>query len=403
MIKKVAQLLAPDSAGGTAIAPKPAAPAPPPTPAPKPAPAPSADDPFSAVDARTVPKPKPAPEPKEPAKPAANGDKEPKPEAGKDAATFKGPKELRENFERVSKERDTLKGESEALRRRLAETEEGSKKHEALAKQLAAVEKEREELKRTIGTLKFEASEDYKQKYEKPFKRQQDYAKELVSSLTVPVVDADGTQIGTQPAKWQDFADLYPLSIPEARRVAKAKFGEDAQLVVDQLIRLHQIDREAKDALGEEKEKYEARQKEEIANQSRREEAMNAAWRKVNEDIQERHPEWAADPKDPDEAQLLADSYALADSCFGDRKEMTDQQRVILDANIRHRAATQPMFVRRLNHANERIAELEAALKEKDGSGPGAVQRPTSGIDAAAKEDDIFADLRKNVPFTPGG
>lgn len=412
MIRKVAQLLlAPDAAsgGGTAIAPNPT---PTPTPAPKPsspppgpAPAPNGDDPFSKLDARTAAKPKAEPD-KEPAK-APDKTVDAKSKADR---TFTEPKQLRAAFDATAKERDTLKTELDGLRSKLSQAEEGTKKAADLAARIAAVEKERDELKGELSQAKFKPSDNFTTNFDKPFNQAAEYAKRVVNTLSVATFDANGDATGERPAKYEtDFAELYALPLSKAAKAARAMFGEDAQIVIDQLTSLQRLDYLRKQAFSDEQTAFETsskqRQEAELGNQTKQQEATEAMWRTVNQDVSDRHPDWAPDPKDKEQNDILHEAFDVVDTYFSTAaKDMPMQSRIVLAANIRHRAATQPLFVHRLNQANSQIAELKQTIEELKGSGPGRTARPTSGGDGgSASADSWEADLRKNVPETPGG
>lgn len=400
-------LYAPDAAPAASA---PTAPAAPKSPAPSPSapsasasPAPTptakagqgasdAPDPFDELDARYNTK-RHIEEPKapEPPKPPAEPTKE------KAAATppppSPGPKQLREEYEKTKAELKAKSDEITALQTKYQEAEAKGKETATLAERLAAREKEFEALQVELRAVKGEMSPEFKAQYEKPFMKAAALAEREVNQLQV--LDPD-TQEPVRKASFdRDFTLIYGLDRLEAKKQALKLFGDEAGIVMEHYTALHRLDDLKRDAEQEERASWKTKEEQRTAQESQRREAVKAMFSKVTADIQNKHPEWfGEDPKDEERNAVLKEGYALVDSRFNN-KALTIQQQVVLDAQIRHRAAAfgwlnldRSRLAAKLEEANNTIAELRK-------SKPGATERQggeergeseVSWHDAAEKE-----------------
>ena len=404
-------LLAPDStAGAAAVAPKAPAAAPAPaaatTPAPAPKSAPEASggepDAFSDLDTKAT-----APKVKKPdAAPPKEGEAKPDPKStpapeDKDAKTFQSPKALREAHERSKTELATVKATLAEKERILAEREKNGGDTTKLSEAIAAKEKRISELEGEIRNVKFEVSPEFKAKYEQPFNDAAEYGAEQINQMEVT-----DPETGTvRPASWdKDFAAIYQLPVGKALTVAKELFGDGAPIVMQHYHELHRKDRERSKAMEGEKANAKTREAEAIQNRTRNQEAAKVAWEKVNKDIVERNPDkFGDDPADAEGNELLKSGYALVDKAFdqGERGKMTMQQRITLDANIRHRAAGFSRQLHRANLLKQEVADLKAEIEKYRGGGPGPTARTAGGgggggeKEVSMKDDKIWGELKE--------
>lgn len=306
-------------------------------------------DPGKEPEAKPALDPKAAPVKADP-KPAAVPD----PKAGKKD----GINELRAANEAKAAE---LKSEREArqgLEKKIADYEARGKDTEALAKELASVKKERDDRISELRRAKREASDGFKSNYQAPFDQAAANAEALVKTLEVIEKDADGNHI-TRPATFQDLNELYRMSRGPAMKMAFKMFGpEIGPHMVSTLSNLWRLG-DAKDAaLKIEMANYDAQEQAEQAQQATIRTARNTMWETVNKDIAGREPNWFSPDSqtDPAEKSLLSKGFETVDAL---NNGMTEQDRVMLNAEIRNRAAAFPM-------AKLRIQKLEAMLKERD-------------------------------------
>lgn len=408
MLFKIARpLLAPDGAVAAApAASQPAAAAPAAEPA-------KTDDPWADLDAAITPPKKPDAKPadkpadKAPDKPA---DVKPDPKAkapdkptdtkpdDRDGKTFTTPKALRDAHDRATGELKQARESIRTLETRIADYEKKGADTSKLTERLTALEKERDEAKATVRLLKFEASDEFKTKYEKPFKRAADRAKALIEGLQITETDAAG-EAKNRIATWDDFAQLYNMPKAKAIPLVNSLFGQAAPVVLGELLSLQKMDLDKQDALEEERQQFGTRQAEEQAKeakatkeQSEQNETVQKLWIQLNKDGAEKNPEYfMPDPKDKKAAELLEKAFQLVDSKHNS-ESMTLTQRVHLDAQIRLRAAGYSVALYRIAQRDEQISELKAQLEEALGSKPGDTQRP-GGAAAPAKEQTFEEEL----------
>ncbi len=323
------------------------------------------------------------------------GDTSPKPDAGAappPAPT--GPKALREQYEATSTELKTTKARITEMERKLADAEARGRDTTALTQRLADMEKEKATLQGELRAFRAEKDPEFQAKWEKPFDQAAEYARKDIEGLTI----YDENENPVRQATWDDFVDIYKMSKGKAITEAKAKFGPDAAgIVLSHISDLKRMDWQKNQALNEERANFSKREQEQTARQAMEREAVQKMWMDVNKDLAERHPEWyQPDPTDEEGNTLLADGYKLVDSALANRNAMTLQQKVILDAQVRNRAAAFTRSQHQLARARERIAELEAIVAGKKAGLPtGDVLH--QGSDDTGKTPNWKDELRETL------
>lgn len=397
MLKKLAILLSPDSAGGGAAAPAsaPSAAAPAKSAAATPDPAAAAaggdPNPFDALD-NMIAKSRG----KEPPKPEGDDKKGDLSDKTKDAEAIakkladapdpgqkrpeSGPKALREQLEKTNGELKSYREKAETLEKRIAEFEAKGKDTTALAERLATVEKEKEAAIAEARALKHEAGPEFKAKYDAPFSRAADHAQSVIEQLNVIAQEGqDGSVIPARKATWEDFIRIYRMGEGDALDAAEKLFGKGERIVMNHYDKLHGLERDKAAGMAELRANWTEMEKKQKADAAMAEttraqtlESIQSAWRKVNAEMVEKDPErYAAKPDDKEEAAIVTKAYELFDV-----KPKTWQQQVLKDANLRNRLASEALARHRLSRASDRIAELEAALAESKGSRPGSTRTP---------------------------
>lgn len=383
------------------VAPSPA----PVTPSPSPSPAPtsavelenpglkSAFDELDKLDAD--------PTPPEPAKEAPSSDKPPEStapnkDAPKEAAkskteddievpTTRTPKELREWGKSQAKLAKDKEKEITRLNERLKALEssprETGREETAVKERLATLEKQLEERDNEVKLFRYERSQEFDDKFQKPYVQGLKAAYALVTGLTVKEKGATPDDPPTErQAAQKDFDAVLSLSEGPAWRKAKELFGEDAQIVYTHYQKLFGIKQDADNAISTHRQKAAEQEKTDIATRARETEGISKMWREANDGLQNKYPKWFKPVEGDEEGnKLLENGYQMADSFFTQRASMTPQQRVILDAQVRNRTAAFPRLVFQLKQAR---TELEAAKKELQGfkeSTPGKPKRTSDG------------------------
>jgi len=368
----------------------PTAPAAPSTP-----PAPSKS--FSDLDSRasakpakaapTAPAPTPAPE-KGKAAPAAKPEDTP-PAADKSKPTD-GPKQLREQYEKVNGELSEARSRIAQFESKIKDYEAKGKDTTALSEKLAAIEKEKEELASQIRALKREASPEFKKQYDEPFQDAAEFTKRRIEQLQLNEGDADNPKM--RNAKWEDFVELYNMPFAKAGALAKQLFGEMAPAVLQHISDLQRLDFQRAQALKKEQDRWAETERNETARATQEREYIGKTWRTVNDDIANSRPEWyQEDPKDPEGNELLKEGFALVDA-----QPNSIQEKIVKDANVRLKAAAFNRLAYKLTQALATIEERDATIAEMKGSKPGPTQRG-SGDNTPAPAKKWQEELRETM------
>lgn len=339
----------------------------------------------------------------EPAKPAetpkANGSGEETPPADKPAETASakkpmlegGPKVLRENLQKALGDLEARDKELSTLRTQLKELESKGGDTAALSEQMAAKDKEIESLRGELSMVKQEASPEFKAKWDEPFNQAAEFSKHVIEQL---VVTDEATQQPRQ-ATWEDFTALYRLPLSKAQAKAVEMFGDAAGTVIQEMRDLQKLDYQRSIALQKEKAGWAEKAKADQARKAQEGEAAKAMWATVNKAIADKNPElYQDDPADAEANELRKQGYALVDSGYQGRRQMTLQQRVVFDANMRHRAATQPVALLKVQRLTKENAALKAQIEELKGKGPGP-GKPSGGDKGSPKS--FLEDMRESL------
>jgi hypothetical protein len=288
----------------------------------------------------------------------------------------------------------------EELETKRAEWEAKGKDTEKLTQRITELESHIAERDKRIYAMNVSEMPEFKDKFVKPFNDQAAYAAEVVAALEVVTSTDPETNepTGVRKADFNnDFVPIYQMaskSLTEARKMAKATFGEDAQTVLNHVQELQRLDRARNVRLKELQDAAQDEQSKEHARKQSEQDFIAKAWRDVNTDIAEKNPEYfQADPKDKERAEIWNKAIQLVDSRHNS-KALTLSQQVQLDAQVRHRAAAYAVARYDLNKAKERIAELEGQLAEYKDGGPGATKNPGGEATPSAPEKSFVDELQ---------
>jgi len=339
-------------------------------------------DPFEKIDEK-VKTPKVEEKPKEEKKPEATPDKpkvEAKKDDKKDVPTPKDkpvPKELKEHNEKLLNELKEERRIRQELEKKYSDAESKGKDTAKLAAQIAAKEKEISEIKGELSAARFSVDDTFQKTYVAPLARKVESVKSRIGQFKVIVGTDEATnEVKTRQATFDDVMSLYNMTEADALEASHRLFGPvHSQAINSHLSQLHDLADKRDFALQEERGAWEKQAQERETTKLREKEAIGQMWEKVNSDLTTKHPEWFGEnPDDPEGNELLREGYRLVDSAYnGDN--LTPQQKVILDANIRNRAAAFARDQHAISKLNARIAELEEKMNGKKQSQPGAVRR----------------------------
>lgn len=376
-------LFAPEAPPAAGAPPKaPATPPPSPSPAPAPTPptppaapaAPAApDDPVRAFDDKiaaafdkdmgTTPEPKageppkPAPAPSKPAAPAPAAPAPAKPAAN----------QLRAELERVSGELTTKTTQIGDLEKKIADYEAKGKDTTALSERLATLEKQMEAKDAELRALKHEASPEYKAKYEAPFNRAASLARRDVEQLQVTNPETGEARAAT----FDDFTEIYRLPYAKALPRAKELFGEGAQIVVNHVQKLRDMEYEAQQALEEEKSSYKQREEADRARSVQTRQQVGKLWQKVVSELGDSVDDYKVDPTDKELLSARDEAFSIFDA-----KAATLDEQVVKNAHIRHSFAALRVAKLKMMRMAKEMQELKSELDTYKTEPPNPGRRP---------------------------
>ncbi len=344
---------------------------------PAPAVSPESDDPFEPPKKKAPPSP-----PTKPGEPPTASAPAPAPAPVDEDNP--SPKELREIAKARKVELAANAGKIKELEAKIKSFEDRGLDTTALTNRLTAIEKERDEARAELRAAKHEASDTFKEKWDKPFSVAAERAKKQVTELNV----TDAETGDSRPATWADFATLYQLPTGKAIEQANALFGASASYVLQQRERLLELDDARKSALEDERKHFKARDEQERAEKIKEGETVLSTWRVTNSRLAETVADYKDDPTDTEASE--ARKHAL--SVFDAKIEAADRgdyikKKLLRDAHIRMKVGTVPVLKLKLSRAEAKIADLQKQVDALKGSDPRRTSRPGGG-DATLPEDD---------------
>ncbi len=245
---------------------------------------------------------------------------------------------------------------------------------------MAQMQKQIADYERALATHVFEQSPKYINDFQKPFISARDKAyrsvEELLVSEPTGEMDENGEpKMRQRQATKRDFDYIYSLPRAQARQAAKKLFGDDSDEVMEHRRNMSDLAEKAIEAVETHKKNYAEETQAAMARQTQERNATAQLWRTANEKISA-DPRfqalWGDDPDDPDSNEALANGFKMADVFFSEeRDKLSNQDRVLFDANIRHRIAA---FSRLAHKVNKLKVELDAAnttIEQLRGSAPG--------------------------------
>jgi hypothetical protein len=250
----------------------------------------------------------------------------------------------------------------------------------------------------------YEQSQEYKDKYEKPFiDAWQEGAAQVA---TFNVTDQEGNVRKGTP---EDFAAIMQTADNEqAANLAQEMFGSNAFYVLAQrrdIIKLHTARSRALEEfranLGERQKAELEKLKQQAEHQEQRRIQANTLWKKFNSETAEKYPDLFKPTEGDDEGNnLLAKGYREADLAFSGAPDLPEESRIRLHSAVRNRAAAFGRLVHRLRTKDEEIASLKAELDEIRGStpGPGQEGRDKNENRRPTADEEIEAAAMRTTP-----
>lgn len=367
------------------------APAPSAAPAAAPPPAPSEPINESYADLDTMlnePEP-PKPEPKKEA-PKADKPKideppkppEPKPEPSEKPEKM-APKQLREAYEALKAKHTALETEHETFKKAASQPKDDPEKKE-IAERAERYQKLAQERENELKFAKYERSEEYQEKYYKPY--EQAFGSGRAEAAAIKVTDAEGNVRQGTP---EDFDTYMFISDPEsAADFAEKVFGKHKSTMEYWRNQVRALGSKSQSAIEEFRKKGSEREKEWSENSAKAQKAATEYWSKLNSTALEKYPAlFKAADEDAKGKELLTKGFTLADRAFSDGKPTKDGDKPLNPAELlqlrsamRNKFAAFDYQVHLRRQAESRVKALEAELeqykKSEPGSGDGGGERP---------------------------
>jgi hypothetical protein len=267
-------------------------------------------------------------------------------------------------IEVVSKEAEITRLKAELKSAKDKPADDPEKK--AILEKFEASEKRRQELEQEIKFVAYNKSEEFVEKYQKPYEEAWSKAVSELNELTIE--SEDGT---VRKATAQDLLALSNMPLGEARKMAKTMFGDAADDVMAHRRKIRELSDAQTKALDDAKKNAETHDKEQQTQSLQQRQKIATLWQDENKAWQEKFPRWFK-PEDGDEEgnALLAKGYEMADAAFSNNGDKSPEEKVKLHAELRNKAAAFPKLALRLKQAKTRIKELEKSLKEFEQSEP---------------------------------
>lgn len=388
--------------------------------------APWMEDINSGIDELDTQAPPPEGDKDKGGKPA--GDKPPQGEKGaKPAAAAAAPpaddktpsniKDLRNGYETQKKKiREEYEPRIASLQKELDEIKKAPQFTQSKEQQdrVKAIEARNKELEAEIRNVNFTKSQEYLEKYHKPYVAAWEKARRDLAEVEVNLAGG-----GTRKATDADLILLAELPLGAARRKAVEMFGDAADDIMFHVRRITELSEQQEAAVKAAMQEVETRSKQETEKGTEAAQARVRLWNTTNQELATKYPAVFAPVAGDTEGNARLDKgFALADLLFAPRSldakklellpktfrediaanngRLSEQGTVRLHALIRNKTANHDRAVAKANALTKRVAELEKALKEYEDSAPGG--RPgTPGARGGAGTylDDPNAEIDK--------
>jgi len=358
-----------------------------PEPTPEPVKATPPKDPETGKFTTKQPEPPKAPEKPQP---------EPKPQVNEfEPPQVAKPNELRNYARKMAGRAQQAEQSISQLRAELNQLKSNPQQSvdtKALTEELATAKKRLEEYEGEIKATRYERSQEYKDKYLTPYQNALQSAQNEVKELLVTVPNpSDPENPQERPATSQDFDEVYSLPIGQAVKLAKAKFGDAASIVIQHVKAIKDASRAAITAVQSHQGQAEQFEQQSVAQKRMIEEGRNRMFTEALQGISQKHPD-LFDVKDGDTEwnTALEKGRGMADLAFGDRSQLTPAQSTILDAHIFSRVSSYPAILNAYRKSSTEIAALKKEIAELRGSSPGkpsaSAPKPETGDEKLSME-----------------
>lgn len=349
---------------------------------------------------------KPAPKPTAPAKPAESktpaspakpsGDKPP--QSVHVEAVKEGPPELRKRLAEIQQKYAGLEKTAANRERELNEKIAAFEKRRYLSpdeqKQYESTLERAKKLEADYYAMNFRESPEFKDKYEAKYAKRAQQALADVKEMKVVVKGPDDqdTVRAATPADWGRV--LNANSNPEAARIARELFGEDAPLVLQHREALRQIEEQANEEVENRRKNFDADRQKQFGEFKTKTETHQRIHDEYDAALVQKYPQFFAEnPEKPEEVAALRKGIDFVDAALKDTSGNIEEH-ARKAAVLRRWAGAFPLLVHRINSLEAQLAQQTEDLgkyRESDpGSGgeapaPTQVEKDIGGTDELAK------------------
>ena len=358
---------------------------------------------FDALVAEPETTPDPTPEPE--AKPEA--DVKPQPETKPPTPTPGQPPQpqkvkaatLREMLDKTTAEAGEWKSKYEKLTAEAAKPKPDTEK-EQLLKDREAWTKTRAELENEIKFAKYEASQEYKDKYQKPFLTAYEQGQKLMTALNLKtpdkldqfgeVVEPGQSRRGTE-ADWDHLMSITDEDT--ANKFIADHFGHNAARITVLRDRVLELNTQMRNAVDDYRKQGAERETQLRELTARQQKELSDRWHEANKHASEKYPQYfAPDAADQKATALWENGTRLADLAFGVLNQdeiaklpqsiqakmvngkLPPAEQAFLHSAIRNRAAAYDRLIYKLNLGETELKELREKLAGYEASEPGRGQ-----------------------------
>ena len=292
------------------------------------------------------------------------------------------PKQLREAYAGIKAKMATIEKERDEFKAKATRPAEDPEK-KTLAERVSEYEKKLAAKEEELRYSDYSRSDEYKEKYEKPYVDAYMSARNRVSALKIVERKDPETEAIIQPARMataEDFDALMKIFDDDAAAEwATEKFGTKAPTVLYHRERVHELNAARNASIEEYRKNGSEREKQRQEQLNNFQKQFNAAVETANTEAAEKYPRWfKPDENDPKGNALLESGDHLVARVMangapvkdGD-KPMSHEELARAVSAVRNKARAFDRIAHREAAAQKRIKELESKLAEYEASEPG--------------------------------
>jgi hypothetical protein len=291
------------------------------------------------------------------------------------------PKQLREAYEGLKRKQAEMEAKYKELETKASKPADDPEK-KTLAERLAAREQRLKEVEDELRFTDYSKSEEYKQRFEKPFVDAYVNARARVAGLKT-VEKRNELEEVTQASRQgtaEDFDHLMKIGDDnDAAEWATERFGNKAPIVLSHRERVQELNHARNAAVDDYRAKGSERDKARAMEQETMQKSFGEAVEHHTKAAIEKYPQWfKPDETDAKGNEILERGQHMVKRVLSNgaplkegEQPMTPAQYASAVAAVRNKAAAFDRLAHRHNQASSRIKALEAELAAFKGSEPG--------------------------------